>query len=748
MSNLKLNRLYPALQKMMMNKDIETRYKKIILILFFFSFFNVYAEDMFIAPKKIWKTHCYPCLPLEKVFDNIEENVVVEMRNPCYENGVISTDQGGILTAPYFHVQSQKVVYTKKCVQDTQIMTLECEGNILIDYQQWVLAGDYLYYDFITNSGFLRRGRTAKPPWYAHGEEILLLKSGDLVAINGFITTSEETNPDVVFRSQRIVLTPQKVVSADNVNFWVKKLPFFWFPKMKIDLDNNGHSPFAVKFGWGGFLGSHLSLLYNFLSWGELKGIARLDGFFGHGLGGGIETRYNPKFKTTECYTRSYYAHDISIDDPNKRDRYRLQGTFYDCIKGISVNGMYDYVSDAQMAADFYIHDFEIPTAGRTQLELKKRETSWIANLFTTVRVNDFQSINQELPTFAFTVHPFEIANTGIILENTFQASYLSYVFSDDVKNATDFHSGRIFTHPYMYRPTQLGPVTVTPECGFIGIAYTNTPHDNFVGQALGEIGCRAHTSIYKNFCNHKHVFAPYLKYNYLTEPRVATGDHYIFTINDGYDYLNVLRFGCENSLFYRTESCVERPFWFDLWGNGFFNEKTIPKLIPKIYLQTIWKPYHRFLVGTEGGWNFEKGLLDYYNARVGWTVSNYVAFGFEYRHRSSFDWRKADFYNFILESVRSQDALLASPLSDRRDTFLFNTFIRLTPDWTIKLELRRGWNRISQPCYLEYQATLNTILFNHWKLQFIYDKREADHRYAFSLKLNPGPPPKKSACL
>ena len=497
------------------------------------------AREMFSDPPRIWKPQCYRCTPLEAPLREIEPNVIVDLRDPYYEEGILSTDQGGVLTAPYFRVQAEKIVYTRNLQCDPPIFTVQCQGNILIDYRGWTLVGDYLYYDFNTHTGFLTNGKMAQPPWYMGGNEVLLLDSGDLMAIDGYLTTCEGKDPDVVIRSPRIKLAPNRIVTAHNLNFWVGKLPLFWFPKFTFDLDNKGGSPFAVKFGWGGFMGSHLSLLYRFLSWGPLKGIARLDGFFGHGPGGGIETRYNPKSRPTECYTRSYYAHDISIDNPQKRDRYRLQGTFYDCIAQLTVNGMYDYVSDATMAADFQIQDFDLPTAGRTQVEFRRQADSWIANLFTCVRINEFQSVNQELPTFGFHIHPFEIPRTGIIMENIFRVGYLNYVFSDEIRGKTDaqdFHAGRIFTYPHFYRPFFFAPFTLTPEVSFIGIGYTNSPESGSVGQAIGEFAFRLDTAFSKCTNKFKHVVQPYMYYRYLTEPRVSTKNHYIFTIADGYD--------------------------------------------------------------------------------------------------------------------------------------------------------------------------------------------------------------------
>ena len=210
---------------------------------------------------------------------------------------------------------------------------------------------------------------------------------------------------------------------------------------------------------------------------------------------------------------------------------------------------------------------------------------------------------------------------------------------------------------------------------------------------------------------------------------------------------LNLFRFGLENSFFTKTPCGINRPLWINLWTNAFFNEKTIKKSIPKAYLDIEWKPFGYIFIETNGGWNFHQKKLDYFNTQVEWTVSDHMAFGLEYRYRSPYDWRKADFYNFTLETIRTERDLLASPLSDKRKTLLFRTFARLVPDWTIKLDLRYGWNRNDQHHYLEYQAELGTILYQHWYFQFIYEKREADNRFALSLKLDPGPP-QKNKCF
>lgn len=719
------------------------------------------ADELAIDPPTIWPADCIPCRPYELPYyplKEIQDNVVVDLKDPLYENGILTTEAGGILTAPELRVQAQKIVYTRHLESDTPIFNVFCEGNLLIDYKAWTLTGDSLYYDFLTHTGYLTNGRTASPPWYVGGEEILLLNEGNLVVLDGYLTTSESDPREVIIRMPSLSLSSNRVIRASSISLRVKKVPLLWFPGFKYDLKNIGaRSPFGVQFGWGGFKGSYLSLLYHFLSWKDLMATARIDGFFGHGVGAGIDTVYNPKNSPMEAYTRSYYANDIAIDDPIRHHRYRFEGTFYDELpNNITIDGMYDVVSDGEMAADYQTKDFDLNTAERTQVEFRTQQNAWIASLFTKVRVNDFQSVNQELPSFRFHLHPFEIPSTGIMVENTFKASFYHYIFSEDVPERS-FHSGRIAVHPLLYRPFFLKAATVTPEAGFIGIAYTSSPdRHSSAGQAIGKFGVKLETALSKCIGPYKHVIEPYAHYHFLTQPSVGVDKHFIFTIQDGYDKLNLVRFGFRNSLFSKGPCGIVRSLWVDLWANAFFDTATIPQTIPKGYIRFEWEPFNRIFIGGDGAWNFAHRQVDYINGRVKWSFHENLAFSLELRHRGAFDWRKDDFYNFILESARPEQELLASPLSDHRNTLLFLVFLRLSPGWAAKFDLRKGWDRFAfnmetekreHQHYLEYQAELSTVLYQHWRFKFIYERRVADNRFSISLKLDPGPPPKRKAC-
>ncbi len=691
-------------------------------------------------------TSCFSAEPESAPFPSADA-VVVDLIDPIYSNGILTTEQGGVLLADGLRIQAEKITYIKQLDAEVPVFTVKCEGNLLIDYHTWVLTGDTFFYDFFKQEGVVQNGRTAVLPWFMGGEEIQLQPNGNLIVINGFLTTSEGDVADLVLCSPYICLSSDQVITAKHIHVKVNQIPIFWFPFLSLDINALNNCPFSVKFGWQGFMGSYVSFLYKFISWRDLRATARFDAFFGKGVGFGIETAYTPKYRPLKLCTRNYYAHDIALDDPKRHDRYRFQGTYLDCFWGTTAEGTYDVVSDAEMAADYTNLDFNLPTAGRTQLLLRTKQRDWIASLFTRVRVNTFQSINQELPSFQLNLRPWLIPYTGMIFQNTVRASYLSYVFSEAVVHAHDFASGRFSIHPFVYRPFIFPTCTLTPEAGLTGIGYTNSRLGKAAGQMFGILGARLDSTLYSCNLKWKHAIEPYLHYTYITHPSAGPDDHYIFTIDDGWNRLNQLRFGVRNSWFTKVPYGVARPFWVDLWANAFFATKTIPEVVPKAYLNAEWLPSEYIFVAMNTGWNFQHRQLDFLNIRVDWTLNENLAFGLEYRHRSRYDWRKADFYNFILESTRSQAELLDSPLKDRNDMLLFRIFTRLSPDWTAKFQMRHGWHREFQSPFFEYKIDLSRLFFQHWRLTGSYEHREADDRVTFTFLLDPVPPPCNKAC-
>ena len=160
--------------------------------------------------------------------------------DPLYEDGVLSTTHGGILTAPDLRIQAQNLTYVKRTNTETPICTVQCEGKLLIDYQEWTLVGDALYYDFAAHKGYLINGRTAAFPWYIGGREFLLMEDGSLVILDGFITTSEGEVQDLVLCSPYICLTPDNILTAKQINIRVNQIPILLASKGCLKSQSSG----------------------------------------------------------------------------------------------------------------------------------------------------------------------------------------------------------------------------------------------------------------------------------------------------------------------------------------------------------------------------------------------------------------------------------------------------------------------------------------------------------------------------
>jgi hypothetical protein len=119
--------------------------------------------------------------------------------------------------------------------------------------------------------------------------------------------------------------------------------------------------------------------------------------------------------------------------------------------------------------------------------------------------------------------------------------------------------------------------------------------------------------------------------------------------------------------------------------------------------------------------WNQEEKVVDYCNIRGAFTINAALAFGAEFRHRSRFDWRKADHQNFILDVSRQIDELLISPLSDRRNTILFRLYARIMPGLNCLVQSHHGWGRTNEPAYSEFKVEFFKMLTCSWQLKVAY---------------------------
>lgn len=671
------------------------------------------------------------------------EGISVDLREPTFSDGTFTTNKGGVITAPGLRIQAQHIVYTRKMSDCGEpIFNLTAEGDLMVNYGEYIFVGEKMIYDFQDKTGTIYTARTGIEPWFFGGAVIRLNTDGSYAAESGFITTDENICSDWKISVEAASLTEERFLKAEHIKFQFQHRSYFWLPYLKFDLDSIFDSPISYYVKWGGREGPRAGLSYEFISWNRFSAFLRLDYRINRGPGGGFETWYRSLDHKTFCQTINYVARDNSVYLPRERFRYRFEGAFSTLLYNdtVSIDLTYDKLSDQDMATDYDDNGLELETAGRTQLDINRQDRNWIANLYTRLRVNSFETVKEELPSFLHSWRPFALWNTGIISQNQIKLSYLDFAYATHSHNSHDYSASRFAFSHLLYRPFTMNSITVTPEAGTNAIFYSNGPHgEDAKWLVLGALGCEVTAPFYKFYEHGKHVMEPYASYHYYSSPTISPHQHYIFDIDDGWVRLNMMRFGTRHSLYKKTcDGNISRYLYQDLYANAFFDIPTIPQTIPKVYSRTTWRPneFLKYTLGT--AWDLEMHQLDHFNIRAEWTANADFAISTEYRHRSAYDWRKADRDNFMLDAFHTINELKHSTVSDRRDTFLLHMFYRFYPNWAIECESRQGWNRKRQRAYSEFELDLLTTVYSAGNVRLSYQHREGEDRVAiyFSVGL------------
>lgn len=714
------------------------------------SFFktSLFLHQVFGVPLFILSFVCFGLLysfaeahELENFFhQGIQDGMTIDLREPLYSDGILSTESGGVITAPQIRIQAQYLRYTRTTIDHKLIWTIEGEGNLIVEFGEYLFVGEKLFYDFQTKEGEIYRGKTAIEPWFFGGEKLELKSDKSMVIYNGYVTTSEKDIPDWGIYSEIVEIEKEKDLKAQHVYFKAFDFTVLKIPSLKANLNFIFDNPIRYRFRWGGRQGPRIGLTYELFSWEHWKTFFRFDYRFTRGPGAGVEVYYRAEDRKTEFQNISYLSKDSSILNPHEKARYRFEGfykKFMDEDK-TSILLTYDKISDKDMPSVYYDRDFDFDTAERTQLRVRRQEKDWIANFYIRARVNSFQTVKQELPTLETNFRPFELSNTGIIFENYASASYLNFEYSKYLRHVHNYASSRFQYFPTLYRPIVFGPYcTLTPEIGMATILYGDSPRNNSQYVLQGSGGIELQTQLYRTYGTIKHIIEPYATYRYYSSPTTSPHHHYIFDLSDGLTQLNYLSFGLNNAFYTKQiDSTTSRLLSADIYSFAFFDKHKINQTIPRIYGRFSYLPFPTVKCTLETAWNLEHNQVDYFSIRTDWTVSEDLAIAAEYRHRGPYWWRKVDRENFFLDMFHDEERLKHSLLSDRCETILIHFYYRLHPNWACEFTSRHGWNRPKEPRYFEFEFDLLTTIQTAWNLRFSYQHQQNDDRVAMFLNI------------
>jgi hypothetical protein len=371
------------------------------------------------------------------------EEITVDLRNPTYKNGILYTNEGGVVKGQDLRIQAKSIQYIRTKEGGEEIHKIEAEGDLLVQYKGRVYVGKELNYDFLSRSGTVFEGKTFSSPWYVGADQIEIQPDGSYEAMNAFMTACENKKSAWDVSAERIHVSKQSLFEAQNIHFRLFKTPILWFPRLKLNLQKFGESILRKTITWDSGQGPRAELRAQIYSWHDFALFGRIGYRWSAGWQGALETDYSPPDQRTNVVTRSYEGTERLTTAPDKEFRYRLQGDYHWQSADHKSESVikWDKYNDVRMPSDFKSDDFEVNKSKETLLLLQTQKPWAIVSFKVRPRVNLFESIQQDFPTFYSSLLPMNLGKTGILSSFRTKLSYLDFTYSNQLATPPSFHS-------------------------------------------------------------------------------------------------------------------------------------------------------------------------------------------------------------------------------------------------------------------------------------------------------------------
>ena len=128
--------------------------------------------------------------------------------------------------------------------------------------------------------------------------------------------------------------------------------------------------------------------------------------------------------------------------------------------------------------------------------------------------------------------------------------------------------------------------------------------------------------------------------------------------------------------------------------------------------------------------------------ARASTTLTRSVALIAEYDRRGARSWRGITEDRTSLERLHTLSELLTSNLSDQREYCSGSVYWRIEPDWVVRAQLGKGFDRVTGSArkrgYTEFGLIAMTVLPSDWKVQIAFQHRAGKVRFYIDFSASP----------
>ncbi len=195
---------------------------------------------------------------------------------------------------------------------------LKATGNVVIVKGGDTVKGESVSFDLDSGRGELSRGTVFLKQNNMHftGDTITRIGENDYAASQGSYTTCDAETPSWRFGAGNLDMTLDEYGSAQNVVFYIKDVPVFYFPYAVFPVKRERQSGFLFpRFGWSAKKGAEADIFYYWAISPSQEAIVDLDIQSNRGVGTGLDYRYL-RTRGSTGNLGGYLIYDLNTNSP------------------------------------------------------------------------------------------------------------------------------------------------------------------------------------------------------------------------------------------------------------------------------------------------------------------------------------------------------------------------------------------------------------------------------------------------
>lgn len=643
----------------------------------------------------------------------------------------------------------------------------EADGHVRIQRGEETYVGPHIRYNFVTGEMDSDVFRGGQEPAFMSGHGMHGVIAGSTnqtyTATNAFMTADDVDNPAIRLRATRIIVVPNKRLTAENATLYFGDVPVCYFPYYTRNLGPDANN-FNFTPGYQSGFGPFLLTGYRWYLNRELDGLLRMDYRERRGFAGGPDTYFHLG-QWGEGSFQYYYADDHEpgtnalngLNLPNHRQRLSFAYQV-DPLTNVEVKAVARYQSDASVVHDFFEGEYRQDPQPDSYFDMEKFWRNFSLDAYTQPQVNGFLETQERLPEVRLTGYRQELGNLPVYYESESSAGYYRRRFADTNGLAIlpDYAGARADTfHQLTIPETFFGWLNVTPRVGgrftyysqstgLGGITDETTRGVFNTGAEVSFKASRLWPTVQSDFLEVdglRHIIEPSVNYVYVPRPN-AVGTNEVpqydyqlpslvllpidfpeYNSIDSIDSQNVIRWGLRNRLQTKRNGQVADLVDWQVWLDWRLQPESGQTTFGDLQSDLIFKPRSWLTLESLTRYNISDGTLNLSFTTVSVQPSD------------RWSWSISHYY------VRDDFSTSPTALGEGNDLFANNIYYRLNENWGIHLgqHYEASTGRLQEQYYTIYRDLRSwTAAVSFRVLDNAYGSKDYAAVFTFSLKARP----------